>query len=167
MGTSGEERRTYAPSKEEVLAAVESLAHPSPLDAVAAAVDALPRAQDRSGGRADRAPCAAVGTVIGLLRELEESAQVKGYAPERWAALGIPADGAADCPKLWWSVGKWRKAAAAVARRDKENMRREEARREEDRTRRESRVRSTVEELLEQRRRQDLYRNLFEGPGAS
>lgn len=64
VGTSGEERGTYAPSKEEVLAAVESLAHPSPLDAVAAAVDALRRSQARSGGQADRVSSAAGRTFI-------------------------------------------------------------------------------------------------------
>nr|WSW57614.1 hypothetical protein OG513_02980 [Streptomyces sp. NBC_00998] len=38
MGASGEDRRTYAPSQEEVLAAVKSLGRPSSLESVAAGV---------------------------------------------------------------------------------------------------------------------------------
>lgn len=165
MGTSGQDRRTYAPSEEEVLAAVKSLALPSSPDAVAAAVDAMRRARGPSGGHVDGAPRASVEAVLGLLRQLRESVRVKAYAAEIWWALGTRTEEATARAELWWSVEEWRKAAASVARQDSEAQR-EEARREAARARGESRVRSAVDDVLEQRRRQYLAWNTLEGPGA-
>ncbi|MCX5149849.1 hypothetical protein OHB36_24235 [Streptomyces sp. NBC_00320] len=166
MGASGEDRRTYAPSQEEVLAAVKSLGRPSSLESVAAAVDALRRSRDRLAAEADGASCASVEAVSGLLQELDEALQVKGYPSENWVALGVRTDGSASRTKLWWSLDRWRQAAAARARRDEEDRRREEARREEDLARRQSPVRSAVESVLEERRWWYRNRHRFEGPGA-
>ncbi|MFH9202716.1 hypothetical protein ACH4KO_33940 [Streptomyces anulatus] len=134
---------------------MESLARPSPPDVVADAVDAVRgRSRDRVADQ--------VEVVLGLLRELKESGQVKGYAADVWVGLGVHRGDAAHRAELWWSVGKWRKAAAQRARRDLVATRRAEARREEERARRESSLHDAVERTLEQRRRD--ARNPYEGP---
>lgn len=166
MGENGEDRRGYAPDTAEVLAAVESLERPSPLEAVAAAVDAKRRPPGRTGEGHDGGARASVEAVLARLTELEDAVQVKAYAPKHWLALGIRTDGAADSPKLWWSVAKWRDAAASQAHKDQVDQRREEARREAARTRGDSPVRDGVEAVLEQRRQQYLEWNTLQGPGA-
>lgn len=143
---------------------MESLARPSLPDVIAEAVDASRgRPQARFAGSGDPGPCAAVEAVLGLLRDLKESRQVKGYAPDVWVGLGVHRGGTAHSTELlWWSVAKWREAAASGARRDLAAVRRAEAQREEERARRVSGVRAAVEEVLE-RRREDA-RNPYAGP---
>ncbi|MFG2988368.1 hypothetical protein ACGFZK_03510 [Streptomyces sp. NPDC048257] len=158
MGTSGEDRRTHGPSKEEVLAAVESPGLPSTAEEVAERVDAM-------AGHGDGASPASVEVeaVLGLLRELERTAQVKSYTPEQWRALGVRTARVAPYTRLWWSVDKWRETAVAGAQRYQENRRGDEPQWTGDR---EGPVRKAVDRMLEQRRRRERSRNPFEGPGA-
>ncbi|MEV8002621.1 hypothetical protein AB0P10_08120 [Streptomyces parvus] len=138
-------------SREEVLAAVESLASPSPPEEIADAirVRARPRLTEFDGA----GPCVAAETVLGLLRELKESGQVKGYARGAWVSLGVDLGQTAHpAGLLWWPVARWREAAARRARRDQAERLRAEARQEEERARRESPLRDAVERTLEQRR---------------
>ncbi|MFB8143888.1 hypothetical protein [Streptomyces parvus] len=123
-------------SREEVLAVVESLARPASPEQIADAVEAVRvRARPRLTEFDDPAEYVAVEVVLGLLRELEESVQVKGYARDVWVGLGVD-PGRTVCPTglLWWPVSKWREAAAHRVQPDLAKIRREEeARREEER----------------------------------
>ncbi|MER5727292.1 hypothetical protein ABT084_02850 [Streptomyces sp. NPDC002138] len=184
MDPSGEDRRTYDPSEEEVLAAVESLEWPSPPDAVVAAVDAMRRAQDPAARRAraraeqagreqdDRAPSASVEKVLGLLRRLEAAGKVKGHSQKVWRSWGVPTAGNARDPQLWWPTDKWRDALTPPARRHRgpfweEDVRRERARRAEAPSDEENGVTARLERVAEEMRRQYKARDPFENPGAN
>ncbi|MGQ4729788.1 hypothetical protein ACUN3E_19205 [Streptomyces sp. Ju416(a)] len=141
-------------SRQEVLAVVESLACPSSPEEIADAVEAVRvRARPRLTEFDDPGACATEEEVLGLLRELKESGQVKGYARDVWMGLGVD-PGGTERPTglLWWPVARWREAAVRRARRDLVERRRAEARQEEERAQRESPLREAVERTLEQRR---------------
>ncbi|MFE6918518.1 hypothetical protein [Streptomyces rubiginosohelvolus] len=140
-------------TRQDVLAAVESLARPSSPEEIAEAVDAVQvRARPRLTEFDDSGGCVAGEAVLGLLRELEESGQVKGHERDVWVGLGVD-PGATVRPTglLWWPVSKWREAAARRARRELVGVRREEeARREEERAERETSLGSGLGKTLEQ-----------------
>lgn len=123
---SSEDRRTYVPSKREVVSAVESLERPSTPESVADSIDAMRRAQGRwSAKRLVREPYTSVDVVRALLRELDESAEVKGCALRFWADMDVVVDqtvfgfgyDGGYSGKLWWSVERTRKAVADIERR--------------------------------------------------
>ncbi|MER7256556.1 hypothetical protein [Streptomyces parvus] len=143
-------------SRQEVLAVVESLARPASAEEIADAVEAVRvRARPRLTEFDDPGEWVTEEEVLGLLRELQESGQVKGYARDVWAGLGVDPRGTLrPTGLLWWPLAKWREAAARRARRDLIERRRAEARQEEEeRAKRESPLREAVERVLEQRRR--------------
>ncbi|MYR78459.1 hypothetical protein GTY59_08260 [Streptomyces sp. SID5466] len=128
-------------SREEILTVVESLALPASPEEIADAVDAVRvRARPRLTEFDDPGACVTAEAVLGLLRELEESGQVKGYARDVWVGLWVdPGRTVRPTGLLWWPVSKWREAAGHRVQPDLAKIRREEeARREEERIERQS-----------------------------
>ncbi|MFH9608971.1 hypothetical protein [Streptomyces sp. NPDC017448] len=142
-------------NRREVLAAVASLECPSSPEVIAEAVDARRvRVRGRLTEFDAEGECVEVEAVLGLLRDLEEAGQVKGYTRDVWVSLGTePGTAAHPTALLWWPLTTWRAAAVRRARRDLAAMRRRDARREEERAKRASRVSDAVDRVLAQRRR--------------
>ncbi|MDQ0984327.1 hypothetical protein [Streptomyces sp. V2I9] len=142
-------------NRREVLAEVASAERPSSPEVIAEAVDARRvRARARLTDFDPPEECVEVEAVAGLLRDLQEAGQVKGYPRDVWVSLGTePGATAHPTALLWWPLTEWRAAAVRRARRDLVVVRREGARRAEERAKRVSRVSDAVDRVLVRRRR--------------